>query len=236
MPSDQQICSQCHIPRPRKKFYHQEWGDLLAICKICTHRKWDEEDRHKFTLPAVDFSAITCVPEESLIRMADENELPHYVENGQYYFAPATDSIAVETYEAKWGRPIQRHQLEMLNAKLIAKKIREAHIDRVNNPHIGYVRGPRRGTVVYFIHAEGTNKIKIGITTGDPERRMKALQTGSPVPLKLIGHIDESILGMSEMGLHKKFQSVRVHGEWFQLNTHLSDFIADKLGKTIVCQ
>lgn len=67
---------------------------------------------------------------------------------------------------------------------------------------------------VYLIGSPGSPLVKIG-WTDNPERRLRHLQTGSPVPLKLLalfegGHIVEA-------ELHRRFADKRQHGEWFDL-------------------
>lgn len=62
----------------------------------------------------------------------------------------------------------------------------------------------------YFVIGGGL--VKIGRST-DVDARLRTLQTGSPEPLKLLG----SIAGDSELNLHRKFDHLRVGGEWFEL-------------------
>lgn len=65
---------------------------------------------------------------------------------------------------------------------------------------------------VYFIQAETHGLIKIGV--GSPTSRLQQIQGMSPVPLRLLGHID---LGGSKLEgrLHRLFADARSHGEWF---------------------
>lgn len=79
---------------------------------------------------------------------------------------------------------------------------------------------------VYFIEGMGTNLIKIG-TSENPERRLKELQYSSPSKLRLITKIrgDTS----KEAELHCKFAKYRKHGEWFEKNVELLDFIINIL-------
>jgi len=68
---------------------------------------------------------------------------------------------------------------------------------------------------VYVIEAQGLGRYKIGHTKNELERRVKAMQTGSPVVLSLLCWC----LGDSglEAELHDKFKDCRLHGEWFEL-------------------
>jgi hypothetical protein len=69
---------------------------------------------------------------------------------------------------------------------------------------------------VYFV--EGGGLVKIGIAQF-PEIRLRALQVGSPVPLRLLKVIP---IGRKwdayrkEEALHEQFAAHRVHGEWFR--------------------
>jgi hypothetical protein len=69
---------------------------------------------------------------------------------------------------------------------------------------------------VYFLHAEGTNLVKVG-WTGDLDRRVHQLQTASPHKLRLLGvHLGDKDV---ERVYHKDLQPYRQRGEWFFL-TH----------------
>lgn len=70
---------------------------------------------------------------------------------------------------------------------------------------------PRSGGLTYFIQA-GDGPVKIGSTHGDPNRRLKELQTGSSEPLRLLGTLDGAEW---ERELHERFAEWRLHGEWF---------------------
>lgn len=76
---------------------------------------------------------------------------------------------------------------------------------------------------VYFIRGEITGLIKIGFTTGDPQKRLRSLQCGSPDILKLIAvkpgeHLDE-------VKLHQRFATWRRFGEWFYPSAELLEYI-----------
>ncbi len=69
--------------------------------------------------------------------------------------------------------------------------------------------------MIYFIQAEGVGHIKIGFTAdGDAEGRMANLQTGSPVPLRLLGTMPGTM--EDEKDLQRRFASSKVIGEWFK--------------------
>ena len=69
--------------------------------------------------------------------------------------------------------------------------------------------------MVYLI-SDGTYT-KIGVAR-NPKRRLVDLQTGSVVPLRLLGSIQGSFA--LEKQLHERYQKRRVRGEWFQLSPH----------------
>lgn len=71
---------------------------------------------------------------------------------------------------------------------------------------------------VYFI-SNGVN-IKIG-KANDVQKRMKMLQTGSSLPLELLGYIgfdSEQEARKMESDLHHEFSEYRTQGEWFSLS------------------
>jgi hypothetical protein len=75
---------------------------------------------------------------------------------------------------------------------------------------------------VYFI-AENENddygslRVKIG-RTGDMQVRLRALQTGSPYELKLMGWIESDNDALLEQKLHQKYSTSRIRLEWFKLD------------------
>lgn len=70
-----------------------------------------------------------------------------------------------------------------------------------------------RTTYIYFIQPVAGGLIKIG-RADDPEQRLKNLQCGSPVKLRLCS-FHEAPLDM-ETRLHLLFSRYREHGEWFK--------------------
>ena len=75
---------------------------------------------------------------------------------------------------------------------------------------------------VYFIEAVGLDRIKIG-KSQNPDNRLATLQTGSPVPLKLLGKTPG---GLSLEGkLHSEFSNSQIDREWFHATRELRDYI-----------
>lgn len=65
---------------------------------------------------------------------------------------------------------------------------------------------------VYVIGTPGSSVVKIGVTNS-LERRIRQIQTMSPVPLQLLWSCVGSIA--LEAALHREFADLRTHGEWF---------------------
>lgn len=76
---------------------------------------------------------------------------------------------------------------------------------------------------VYFISASGFSMVKIGVAQS-PDSRLQSLQTGSPVPLTLLGQLSGG--STLERELHTRFAKLRSHGEWFHDRGELADFIS----------
>jgi hypothetical protein len=76
---------------------------------------------------------------------------------------------------------------------------------------------------VYFIQAFGEQdlqRIKIGMSD-DPQDRLRKLQTGSPVKLKLLGSVrckSRQHAAQVEKLAHGIFEKQRRRGEWFHLS------------------
>lgn len=70
-------------------------------------------------------------------------------------------------------------------------------------------------TYIYAIHAEGTNRYKIGFTGQTPEHRIKVMQTGSPFKLVVLAFRPGTI--KDEQKVHTALAKFRVQGEWFEL-------------------
>ena len=75
---------------------------------------------------------------------------------------------------------------------------------------------------IYFIHAIGTDRIKIGwaATLGI---RFEVLSCSSPYPLEVLATIPGS--REDEVELHRKFANLRVHNEWFLFSDDIKEFI-----------
>ena len=84
---------------------------------------------------------------------------------------------------------------------------------------------------VYFMWA--ANAIKIGFSV-DPTGRAAALQTGSPLDIRLILAVRKH--KKYERDLHRRFRELRVSGEWFRPDPVLLAFIENLQHETISAQ
>ena len=77
-------------------------------------------------------------------------------------------------------------------------------------------------TSVYFIDAPGTGVLKIG-KSSNVDKRLKTLQTASPVKLNLLMTIeyDDDL----ERRIHRHREDYRSHGEWFYSCKPVKDFM-----------
>lgn len=72
---------------------------------------------------------------------------------------------------------------------------------------------------IYLIHAKGTRRHKIGLTTRDVEQRFNELNSSqSPYPLDLLHYIATEDVTKTEGYLHQKYAVHRCHGEWFEFS------------------
>lgn len=85
--------------------------------------------------------------------------------------------------------------------------------------------------MIYFIQCGENGLIKIGYSYS-PEKRLSELQTGSPIPLKILTTIPGDI--DSEFKLHKQFDDFRANGEWFYPVKPVLDFIKLSSNKVFI--
>lgn len=70
---------------------------------------------------------------------------------------------------------------------------------------------------VYLVWAEGTDRYKIG-SAGYPAKRLRELQTGSPIQLQLIAEKESSDYERQEKLQHQRWAKQRIQGEWFRFH------------------
>lgn len=78
--------------------------------------------------------------------------------------------------------------------------------------------------LVYFVEAEGVDRIKIG-STADLKKRLADLRNISPITLHLLAVVEGGVA--VERTLHDRFASSRLHGEWFAASPELRALIQD---------
>lgn len=81
---------------------------------------------------------------------------------------------------------------------------------------------------IYFVQA-ASGPIKIGFTTKTPESRLSELQVGSFEELTLMGAMPGS--QRQELEIHRRFEHLRIRGEWFRASPELSLFITTALSE-----
>ena len=71
---------------------------------------------------------------------------------------------------------------------------------------------------VYLVKCEGSPYVKIGMSSGDPEKtRVSQMQTGNPFLLTLLWKEQVEDPAKIESKLHEHFGSKHIRGEWFNL-------------------
>lgn len=77
--------------------------------------------------------------------------------------------------------------------------------------------------MIYFIQAGKHGQIKIGYTDSNPVDRLRSLQVGNPLKLRLVGVVDGT--KQAEKDLHHRLREYRVNGEWFEPNNYVKHTI-----------
>ncbi|MCC5670285.1 GIY-YIG nuclease family protein [Nostoc sp. CHAB 5784] len=72
---------------------------------------------------------------------------------------------------------------------------------------------------VYLIHAEGTNRYKIGRSV-NPFARFEQLKVQSPYPLRIIDSFWTPDAINDEKLFHEQYKNYRIFGEWFELTDY----------------
>jgi len=80
----------------------------------------------------------------------------------------------------------------------------------------------KNGRFLYFIGSE--NLVKIGSSV-NPQNRIKELEIGNPQKMYLIAAFAN--MGNIESEMHKKFDHLRVRGEWFRYTDEIHAIIRE---------
>ena len=100
---------------------------------------------------------------------------------------------------------------------------REKILDLIDGTELVQIDGPGPRGWVYFIVCNETARCKIGFTKGDPQKRLRSLQTGSPGELVML--VKQPGTPTTEAKLHERFAPSRVRGEWFDLTDELQAYM-----------
>lgn len=75
---------------------------------------------------------------------------------------------------------------------------------------------------VYLLKAETEEQTiyKIGFTKNLPSKRIKQLQTGCPLEIKLADYFMSEYATVIESALHNKYKLNKVNGEWYDIPDH----------------
>lgn len=83
---------------------------------------------------------------------------------------------------------------------------------------------------IYFILSD--HAIKIGFSI-EPKRRLESIQISNHHTLEVLAAVPTSLI--TEREAHKRFQHLRIRGEWFRAEKELLNFIdALKAGKNLI--
>lgn len=77
---------------------------------------------------------------------------------------------------------------------------------------------PKSGFVYLISDLEQPNIYKIGVTTGQIEKRMSKLQTGNSSELNICRFFKTDYPFKIENMMHRKYFSKKVKNEWFELS------------------
>lgn len=79
--------------------------------------------------------------------------------------------------------------------------------------------------VVYFLLSPHLNKVKIGVTTSDLDKRVEAIRSVCPTKVELVLSIKSNKALKLEQSLHIIFEQYRSHGEWFEYSKEIQDYV-----------
>lgn len=70
---------------------------------------------------------------------------------------------------------------------------------------------------IYLIKSLNEGVYKIGVSK-NPNKRLKALQTGNPSPVEILYLYETENAYKIEKSLHNRYSHFNTHGEWFELS------------------
>lgn len=145
-----------------------------------------------------------CTTPRTFVKYVKLKQIPHFLVGDVMEF----DLAEVETFLRVPALPetTNKFSIDLRMGRPPAGLIR--HLPAIPKP---FVRKPQQYT--YLIWAVRSTRYKIGIAF-NPVKRLQALNTASPLDLKLLAAIPSKIT--PEEKLHYRFHNRRVKGEWFQ--------------------
>lgn len=75
-----------------------------------------------------------------------------------------------------------------------------------------------KDSFVYILCDSASNLYKIGVSRGDPHKRIAQLQTGNGNEIHLVSFYETGLAFKMEKHLHFIYGSKREQGEWFRLD------------------
>lgn len=146
----------------------------------------------------------------------EQNTILRYKGDPRFYsvFENCIKKWSWSRWDPRWKEYNKRKEEERKAASL--QKIEEEKRAK----ELAYKR--RYPGFIYFIQGESGGPIKIGYTE-NVEKRLCALQTGHYDTLKVLKAIPGNI--NDEKKHHKKFQHLRLRGEWFKPEQELLNYI-----------
>lgn len=77
---------------------------------------------------------------------------------------------------------------------------------------------------IYYARQRGTNLVKIGYAKGDPDGRIKTLQTGCPTDIELLASEPGDV--SAEKARHREFAPYAFRSEWFRMAAPIAQRVA----------
>lgn len=78
--------------------------------------------------------------------------------------------------------------------------------------------------LIYFLRFGKSGPVRIGFTKTTLRQRLRELQAGSPIPLRLLGTMNGTM--GEEIELHRRFEPLRVLHSWYHSDPELLSRIA----------
>lgn len=121
--------------------------------------------------------------------------------------------------------PLAGISRDSLNEAMEQNELSEWDMDRtVEKLLLWGILPPDDNGTIYFFECETTREIKIGITSGQVEKRMATVQTARGHKISLLATVPGTT--KFERALHGRFSPHRLRGEWFRPHPDILAFIA----------